>query len=265
MLINDHTGNVRMTSDSLNVRLGERRLVYGRVCRKQSDATGANADLFMVWEIPQAKPEWWTAAWDQLEGTQSMDGNFIQPVCSKVFKDECSLDVNAFDQPGCQSHTDSATGETILPDEGNDLLGGVIGVIWSDKHVTMTRCADRNNAPGMTFLRNFAELVKLCPEGRTLTFKTHSSELVEQYDRMVQRKERGYEGLDPSEVHEVWKRIIDQIELSQKRVQMCLGTVEEVPSYKSAVVTHVKEVVDHLEEVLELPVDPYTPLVPPWD
>jgi hypothetical protein len=24
------------------------------------------------------------------------------------------------------------TGETILPDEGNELLGGVLGVIWSD-------------------------------------------------------------------------------------------------------------------------------------
>jgi hypothetical protein len=82
--------------------------------------------------VPQAKPDWWTAEWDQLEGTQSMDGYPIRSVCPKVFKDECLQDVSAFDQPGYQSHADSATGETILPADGNELSGGVIGVIWSD-------------------------------------------------------------------------------------------------------------------------------------
>jgi hypothetical protein len=64
-----------------------------------------------------------------------MDRNYIQPVCPKVFKDECLQDVSAFDQPGYQSHTDPATGVTIYPDEGNELLGGVAGVIWSYEHV----------------------------------------------------------------------------------------------------------------------------------
>jgi hypothetical protein len=66
------------------------------------------------------------------------------------------MNVCAFDQPGYQTDTDSTTGETILPDEGNQLLGGVVGVIWSE-----------------IFWRDFAQLVLLCPEGSTPTFKTH--------------------------------------------------------------------------------------------
>jgi hypothetical protein len=106
--------------------------------------------------VPRAKPEWWTEAWDCLEGTQSGPGIWIQPVCPLEFKDEVHMDVSGFDQPGWQSHTDLTTGETILPSEGNERLGGVTGVIWSAHHVTMTRCADRNVEPGVTCLRNFS-------------------------------------------------------------------------------------------------------------
>jgi hypothetical protein len=79
-----------------------------------------------------------------------------------------------FDHPGFRTQIDSETGETILPGEVNQLLLGVIGVIWSDHHVTMTRFADENVSPEMMILRNFAQLLSLCPEGRTLTFQTHS-------------------------------------------------------------------------------------------
>jgi hypothetical protein len=99
--------------------------------------------------------------------------------------------LSALGKPGYQTQIDSMTGETILPDEGNELLGGGGGVIWSCKHVTLTRCADRNVDPGMAFLLNFSQLVTLCPEGCILTFKTHSSESVEQCDRMIQWRECG--------------------------------------------------------------------------
>jgi hypothetical protein len=102
------------------------------------------------------------------------------------FKDECVMDVCAFDQPGYQTDTDSTTGGTILPHESNELLGGVVGVIWSEKHVTMTRVADKSRDPNEIFLRNFAQLITLCPEGCTSPLKTHSSWLVEQWDRMIQ-------------------------------------------------------------------------------
>jgi hypothetical protein len=46
------------------------------------------------------------------------------------------------------------TGETILPDESNELLGGVVGVIWSDNQVTMTCATDKSKDPNEIFLQN---------------------------------------------------------------------------------------------------------------
>jgi hypothetical protein len=132
-------------------------------------------------QVPRAKPECCTEAWDQLEGGQSEFGECILPVCPLEFRNEVLMDVSAFDQPGYQTQTDPTTGATILPNQGNELLGGVVGVFWSCTHVTMTSCADKNTTSEMDFLRNFSQLVSLCPEGRTLMFKTHSKELVEEY------------------------------------------------------------------------------------
>jgi hypothetical protein len=59
------------------------------------------------------------------------------------------MDVSAFDQPWVQTQIGPVTGERILPDEGNELLGGVVSVICSHKHIWMTRCADKNNPQEM--------------------------------------------------------------------------------------------------------------------
>jgi hypothetical protein len=55
-----------------------------------------------------------------------------------------------------------------------------------------------------------------------------------------------------NEVHMEWRKVIDHIENGRKRVQMCVGSGEGILIFKE------------LEEVLGLPVDPYTPPVPPW-
>jgi hypothetical protein len=54
------------------------------------------------------------------------------------------------------------------------------------------------------------------------------------------------------------------VERGGKRVQLCDGTGEEVPVFKEAALMYVQEVVSHFDEVLWLPVEAYTPLVPPW-
>jgi hypothetical protein len=67
------------------------------------------------------------------------------------------------------------TRETAVAGEGNELLARVIGVIWSDKHVTITRCGGKNTPTELIILRSFALLIDLAvPEGSTLTFQTHS-------------------------------------------------------------------------------------------
>jgi hypothetical protein len=62
----------------------------------------------------------------------------VQPVCPKEFRDEVFSDVFAFDQQGCQTDRDS-TGTFVGPGEVNELIGGVVGLLWNDHYVTMTR------------------------------------------------------------------------------------------------------------------------------
>jgi hypothetical protein len=82
-----------------------------------------------------------------------------------------------------------------------------VGVVWSDHQVRLIRCASKDTDPRVVFLSNFSQCVKLCPEGAKIMFESYSDDLVSGYDRMMVWKERTYEGLDPSEVDDVWKRI----------------------------------------------------------
>jgi hypothetical protein len=59
-------------------------------------------------------------------------------------------------------------------------------------------------------------------------------------------KDRNYGGLDPSEVNDVWKRLIEQIELGHKRVLIRKGTGEGTPQFKRAAETYIREAVCHL-------------------
>jgi hypothetical protein len=59
------------------------------------------------------------------------------------FRQECGLNVQAFDQSGAQTRVDPDTGETITASEDNELFQGVTGVISSSRHVTMTRNCDK--------------------------------------------------------------------------------------------------------------------------
>jgi hypothetical protein len=104
---------------------------------------------------------------------------------SDVIQGEVCSDVFSFDQPGFQTQIDSTRDETIVPGEGNEFLGGVVGMIGNDDCVTMTRCGDQNTASELIVLRNFVQLISLYPEGATLTFQTHSRWMVEELDKMA--------------------------------------------------------------------------------
>jgi hypothetical protein len=170
-------------------------------------------------QVPRAIPEWWTAAWEHLKGVRVSPLDEIRPVCPLEFKGEVHSDVCAFDRPGFQTHTDSTTGETIILGEGNGRLGGALGVIWNDHYATMTRWSDKGTAPELIVLRNFAQVVPLCPEGSTLTFQIHSKWLIAEWDKMVQWLEHGYEGLKRSDALDQWHQIMTHAESGGKRVQ----------------------------------------------
>jgi hypothetical protein len=64
---------------------------------------------------------------------------------------------------------------------------------------------------------------------------------------MVQWKERGNEGLDRAEFAEPWSRIMSDVEVGHRRVQISVGTGEGIPTFKEASMLYVQEVVGHLE------------------
>jgi hypothetical protein len=84
-----------------------------------------------------------------------------------------------FDQPGFQSQNDSTTGE------GNESIGGIVGVIWNYHYAPMTRVGDKGKSSEELGLQHYAQMVSLCPEGATLAFQAHSKWLVDEWDKMV--------------------------------------------------------------------------------
>jgi hypothetical protein len=125
---------------------------------------------------------------------------YFQPLCPLRFREECPRGVSAIDQSGAQIRVDPDTGETIITGEDNALLQAVVGVIWSDKYVTMRRSCDKSVSSDVLCLRNLVLLVDLCPSGNTLTLWTHSQSLIAEWDKMCQWREHGCEGLQRADV-----------------------------------------------------------------
>jgi hypothetical protein len=152
----------------------------------------------------------------------------------------------------------------VGPNPSNELIGGVVGVVWNDNYATMTRSCDKSKSLEELTLEHFAKVVSSYPEGAILTFETHSKWSVREWDVMVQSKERGYEGLDRAECAEPWSRIIHSLESGHRRVQISVGTGEGIPAFKEAARFYVQEMVNRLEGYLRRPVDAYMLPVRPW-
>jgi hypothetical protein len=96
------------------------------------------------------EPEWWTEASDHSWGVALPPIDVIQPACPKEFREEVSSDIFAFDQQGCQTQRDSS-GPMVGPSEENELIGGIVGVLWNDHYATMTRyCGQGKTAEELT-------------------------------------------------------------------------------------------------------------------
>jgi hypothetical protein len=159
-------------------------------------------------------------ACDNLEGVILSQVCVAQPVCPTQFRTEVCTHVFAFDQPGPQIQNDSTTGEMVGPNPSNELIDGVVGVVWNDHHVMMTRYCDKSRSLDELSVEHFAQVGSLCPEDAILTFETHSEGLIREWDVMMQWKERGYKGLDSAECAEPWSRIMHDVESGHRRVQI---------------------------------------------
>jgi hypothetical protein len=216
---------------------------------------------------PQAplrqKPEWWTEAWESVPGVALSPLGVVQPVFPKEFRAGVLSDVFAFDQKGCKTGRDS-TVAIIGPSEENELVSEVVGILWNDHHVTMTRYCRKAKTDKEMTLGNFANVVSSCPEGVILTFQARSVWLVREWDKMIQGKEIGDEELDRSDYAEPWSQIVRDIEYGHRLVQICVATGEEMPAFKEAAMKYAQEVVSHLEETLWRPVNECSRPVPPW-
>jgi hypothetical protein len=214
---------------------------------------------------PRAKPEWWTAAWNRLEGDKLSVIGRVEAVCRRDFKDDVtSMEITAFDCRVFRFQIDPVTGERIEAHAENQLIGGVVGVVWNSNHVTMTCCADRGKNAEESFVRNFANVLSLCPEGSTLTYWTVSNELVSAYDRIVQCREIGFAGLEESEMDDDCRRILPQMAYEDKRVQINRSQGIEIRRFREAGELYVDEMISRQEMVLGQSPDAYAPPTPPW-
>jgi hypothetical protein len=175
--------------------------------------------------VPRAKPEWWTPVWDRLSETISSRGFGVEePMCPLQFREECGADVTAIDQYGTRLAYDSDTGGEIKAGEDNDLTEVVVGVVWSDNQLTMTRVGDQRVDSHDLYRRNLRAMMEMCPESGEITVFTESAELLREWTQICEYAMNGFgnltAGLFPYECQEIMK----QLELKRKRTTMHLGS-----------------------------------------
>jgi hypothetical protein len=90
--------------------------------------------------VHQAKPLWWTEAWDMLDGIESEDlrVEYLVPVCGEHFLARCESDIHAIDNYCSRTVYDEESGESRIAEEQDDMQQTVCGVMWSDEVITLS-------------------------------------------------------------------------------------------------------------------------------
>jgi hypothetical protein len=126
--------------------------------------------------LPKPKPQWWSEAWDMLEGIQSEDQRIgiLTPVCGDEFRLKCESDIHAIDVYCSQPVFDPVTSESRSATEEDDEFQVAAGVMWSDEVITMSAVYGKGRDPNDMHVHHLKKIVDLCPAGRGLTLHTSS-------------------------------------------------------------------------------------------
>jgi hypothetical protein len=148
---------------------------------------------------------WWSPAGEELADVRDDDGKRIIPGSPLEFKENITEDVFVTDEMTRELRVSSETGERQDWSSNPELINVASGVVWNVRGSTMLRKCDKGVDPNELVLSLFEWIVKLVPNGCSMTYATHSDWLIEQWRDMLGWKEVGYQGLDRNACPRQWK------------------------------------------------------------
>jgi hypothetical protein len=186
------------------------------------------------WET-RPRPEWWSEAWEMLAESRKADGTRIPVGSPKKFKECIQDDVFAVDALVLQLQQEEESGAIIDASVNPELINVATAVVWNEHGSTMVRRCDRGQDINDLTLSIFKDVVSCTPDGRCLTYATHSEWLIGQWQGMVGWKAAGYVGLDRDACAYQWKGIMEGCETRLANVTLVrVGDADILDSIKNA-------------------------------
>jgi hypothetical protein len=117
---------------------------------------------------PKVRPNWWSEAWEMLDGIESEDTwiGYLTPMSVEAFRYKCESDVHAIDLYCTRQDED---------DEENQVVGGVM---WSDEAITFSAAYGKGKDRNEIHLHNLRKMLDCILNGRGLTMHRTSEFLV---------------------------------------------------------------------------------------
>jgi hypothetical protein len=127
--------------------------------------------------LPKQKPQWWSEAWDMLDGIQSESRfwPYLVPMSGAELRLKCESDIHAIDVYCSRSILDPNTGESRMANEQDEENQVVTGVMWSDEAITMSAVYGKSRDPNDMFVAHLKKMLDLCPAGHVLTLHPTSA------------------------------------------------------------------------------------------
>jgi hypothetical protein len=211
------------------------------------------------------RPVWWSPAWEEPAEAREVNGIRIPTGSPQEFKECITDDVFAMDSYTMELQADESTGERIDASVNPELINVASAVIWNARGSTLAWKCDRGQDCNDLVLSLFGEVLKLVPDGGSLTYVTHSDWLYEQWTDMMGWKSVGYQRLDRNMCAFQWKGIMDHVEERLNEVNMVKSSESDIEEkIRNAASLYGLEGVQWCREFLATPVGGGYPPTAPW-
>jgi hypothetical protein len=196
------------------------------------------------------RPQWWTEAWNMLDGIESEDPRigYVVPVEGRCFEPKCESDCHAIDRYCSRFAVDAVTGETRNATREDDQQQVVCGAMWTDEVITLSATCGKGCDPDERYLHHLKMLLSAVPNGRALTLHTSSEFLFQEGEKFRQWVQSGRISEVWDQMHSAWKNILGHLEDQGKLMAIIMHEPGEFPQQMAALEKHCQERIEKEEE-----------------
>jgi hypothetical protein len=216
--------------------------------------------------VQQEKPQWWTEAWDMLDGIESEDPrvDYLEQVDGVHFLAKCESDIHAIDNYCSRTVADPVSGEERLAQESDDMHQTVCGAIWSDEVITFSATCGKGADPNERFLHHLKRMLQVVPNGRGLTLHTSSEFLLEEGEKFRSWIQSGKIAEVYDQMNSAWKDILGHLEDQVKLIAIVRQEPGEFPQQSAALRKYCQEKIEKMERYEQEGWPDIDPTEPSW-